>query len=77
MVQGRIPQTYYSPEKFRDAMHGNDQQRKGAGWWREWPEAWAPIEPGHDNLDVTYQGLRNAHVGVPVKANKAKPRSSR
>jgi hypothetical protein len=42
--QGLQKQSYYALPKYRDKMVSGDERRKGAGWWREWPEAWEGID---------------------------------
>jgi hypothetical protein len=42
--QGLATQSYYALPQYRDVYVHGDDRRKGAGWWREWPEAWEDIE---------------------------------
>ena len=47
--KGLAKQSYYALPQFRDVMVFGKDRRKGAGWWREWPEAWEGIdEPDGD-----------------------------
>jgi hypothetical protein len=42
--KGYGKRSYFALPKYRDKMIVNDERRKGAGWWREWPEAWENID---------------------------------
>jgi hypothetical protein len=42
--QGHAKRSFYSLAKYRDVYATGTERRKGAGWWREWPEAWEGID---------------------------------
>ena len=47
--RGLAKQSYYALPQFRDVMVSGKDVRKGAGWWREWPEAWEGIDSSDDS----------------------------
>ena len=42
--RGLAKASYYALPQFRDVMVTGKDTRRGAGWWREWPEAWEGID---------------------------------
>ena len=42
--QGLAKKTFYAMPQYRDVYFNGTARRKGAGWWREWPEAWEQID---------------------------------